>query len=312
MTRQRIATAVAASLLLSLTSAAARAVDGPIAVSTTHIDFGQVNVGSTSSASVTLTNTGGSPFGPINMFGGAPPTAEYGASQNCQGQTLPAGGSCNVDYAFMPGAGGAFQDSSNFTISETGSQADGEDFSILLTGTGRSLCLRCDVAVFPPFPGIIANPDETPDRGETPDPGETPPTFDHELTGTAKVKGKGLKASQPYTLQLSFDPAAGTFLAMAADGAVYTGNLVAKGKRGDKFRLFLDDATEGALAADVAGRAAIASGRAAGALLGETSKLTLKLGRNGELALRLKSEVLTSGIGEVVLKANLTSTPAAQ
>ena len=54
-------------------------------------------------ASVTLTNTGGDPFGPINIFGGAPPTAEFNASQNCQGTTLPAGGSCMVNYSFSPG-----------------------------------------------------------------------------------------------------------------------------------------------------------------------------------------------------------------
>ena len=47
------------------------AVDTDMTISTTAIDFGQVNVGSTAQASVTLTNTGGDPFGPINIFGGA-------------------------------------------------------------------------------------------------------------------------------------------------------------------------------------------------------------------------------------------------
>jgi hypothetical protein len=112
------------------------AVDTDMAISTTAIDFGMVNVGSTASASVTLTNTGGDPFGPINMFGGAPPTAEFNASQNCQGQTLPAGGSCQVTYSFSPGSTGTFNDSSSFTVSETASQADGEDFSVSLTGVG--------------------------------------------------------------------------------------------------------------------------------------------------------------------------------
>ena len=114
----------------------AGAVDTDIAISTTAIDFGQVNVGSTAQVSVTLTNTGGDPFGPINMFGGAPPTAEFNASQNCQATTLPAGGSCMVNYSFSPGATGTFNDTSSFTVSETPNQADGEDFSVSLTGVG--------------------------------------------------------------------------------------------------------------------------------------------------------------------------------
>src|SRR5688572_17403924 len=105
------------------------AVDTDMSINTTSIDFGQVNVGATSGqVPVTLTNTGGDPFGPINIFGGAPPTAEFTASQTCQAQTLPAGGSCTVNYTFMPGSAGTFNDTSSFTISETSSQSDGEDF----------------------------------------------------------------------------------------------------------------------------------------------------------------------------------------
>jgi hypothetical protein len=85
---------------------------------------------------VTLTNTGGDPFGPINIFGGAPPSAEFSGAQNCQGATLPAGGSCQVTYAFTPTGFAVFNDTSNFTISETANQAEGEDFVVQLTGTG--------------------------------------------------------------------------------------------------------------------------------------------------------------------------------
>ncbi len=113
------------------------AVDTDMSINTTSIDFGQVNVGATSGqVAVTLTNTGGDPFGPINIFGGAPPTAEFNASQTCQAQTLPAGGSCTVNYTFMPGSAGTFNDTSSFTISETSSQSDGEDFSVTLVGVG--------------------------------------------------------------------------------------------------------------------------------------------------------------------------------
>ena len=112
------------------------AVDTDMTISTTAIDFGQVNVGASAQASVTLTNTGGDPFGPINIFGGAPPTAEFNASQNCQAVTLPVGGSCTVNYSFSPGSTGSFNDTSSFTISETSSQSDGEDFAVTLAGVG--------------------------------------------------------------------------------------------------------------------------------------------------------------------------------
>ena len=82
---------------------AAEAVDTDMSINITSIDFGEIIVGNTGGpVSVTLTNTGGDPFGPINIFGGAPPTAEFNASQNFQGTTLPAGGSCTVNYTFSP------------------------------------------------------------------------------------------------------------------------------------------------------------------------------------------------------------------
>ena len=116
---------------------AAEAVETDMTISTTSIDFGEVTVGNTGGPiSVTLTNTGGDPFGPITIFGGAPPTPEFNASQNCQSSTLPAGGSCTVSYTFSPTGPGVFNDFSSFTISETSSQSDGEDFSVTLTGTG--------------------------------------------------------------------------------------------------------------------------------------------------------------------------------
>jgi len=100
------------------------------------IDFGQQTVGSTTEVSLTLVNTGADPFGPINLFGGAPPTAEFDASQSCQAQTLPAGGSCSIMYEFSPGSAGSFSDTSSFTISETANAADGEGFSVSLAGAG--------------------------------------------------------------------------------------------------------------------------------------------------------------------------------
>lgn len=112
-------------------------VDTDIAISALEINFGNVPNGNTAGPiSVTLTNTGSAAFGPINIFGGAPPTPAFNASQNCQGTTLAAGESCTVNYTFSPPASGYYSDFSRFTISETSSQSDGEDFNVALVGCG--------------------------------------------------------------------------------------------------------------------------------------------------------------------------------
>jgi hypothetical protein len=41
-----------------------------------------------------------------------------------------------INYSFTPGSGGPFTDSSNFTVSETTNQSDGEDFAVALKGCG--------------------------------------------------------------------------------------------------------------------------------------------------------------------------------
>lgn len=144
-------------------------------------------------------------------------------------------------------------------------------------------------------------------NGEPPvlDPGDPPaPTFPHsaDLAGVAKVRGDGFRSEVPLTLALNFDDS--TFL--ATDGTnVYTGHLSPKGKRGTKFQLFLDGGSADAFSAAVGGLAADATGRAAGSILGQSSKLVLSLRDDGSASLKLKAHVLASGLGEVVLKANL-------
>jgi len=114
-------------------------VDTDLTIDTLEIDFGTVAVGSTAGPiSVTITNAGGSAFGPINIFGGAPPSPDFNASQNCQGTTLPAGGSCTVNYTFSPSLAGYSSDFSDFTISQTSSQSDGEEFNVALYGCGNA------------------------------------------------------------------------------------------------------------------------------------------------------------------------------
>ena len=142
------------------------------------------------------------------------------------------------------------------------------------------------------------------------DPGNEPPeqeVFDHSLAGNAKVKGDGFKTSEPYTLLLTVDTTARTFSAMDGAGNLYTGNLAPKGKKGVKFSLFLDEASGDVFAADVAGRGIAASGSPGGTLIGESSKLTLRLNEDGSASLKIKSEVAVSGVGGVVFKANLVS-----
>jgi hypothetical protein len=145
---------------------------------------------------------------------------------------------------------------------------------------------------------------------EEPPVAEPPaPSFSHEVVGSARLKGDGFKVSQPYVLQIHFDTSARTFLAMDGDGTLYSGRLAPKGKKGDRFKVFMDDGTDDAFAADVAARGAAAAGRTAGSVLGKSSQIVLKLGPNGSASLRIKSDVLVTGIGEVGFKANLSSDP---
>lgn len=112
------------------------AVDTDVSIDTTSIDFGMVDIGATSAPlDATITNGGGDPFGPIDMFGGAP-GGPFNASQNCQGVTLAPGGTCAVTYTFAPTGAGPASGESRFTISETGTEAGGEDFTVALAGVG--------------------------------------------------------------------------------------------------------------------------------------------------------------------------------
>jgi hypothetical protein len=146
----------------------AEAVDTQITIDRTSIDFGSVNVGATAGPTmVTVKNGGSDAFGPINIFGGAPPTNEFNASQNCQGTTLPAGGSCTIDYTFSPGAAGTFNDTSAFTISETPSQTDGEDFSVALHGVGVATTTTTAPTTTTTRPTTTTKPTNTTNRPAT-------------------------------------------------------------------------------------------------------------------------------------------------
>ncbi len=195
---------------------AAEAVDTDIAIDTTTLNFGQTNVGNTSPPmSVTLTNTGGDPFGPINIFGGAPPTAEFNASQNCQGTTLPAGGSCNVNYTFSPLSPGPFTDTSAFTISETANQSDGEDFSVSLAGVGVNPITAVPLShnfgsvivgtTSPPMTTVITNTSAA-NFGPINIFGGAPPTA--EFNASQNCQGTTLPAGGSCNVNYTFSPTA--------------------------------------------------------------------------------------------------------
>ena len=238
---------------------------GTFSVAPTSLDFGPVGVGTTATREVVVTNVGGSTATP-NFAGGAPTDpTNFGGSQNCAGVTLAPGQSCQFSYTFTPSATGVFTTSTTIDV-------DGTAFPITFTGVGVD-------------PSTL--------------------TFSHELAGAATLKGDGLKARSAYSLQLNLDVAALTFVAMDSDGTFFAGQLAPQGKSGKKFRLLLEDTSSAALAAKVAARGAAASGLAAGTELENSSTGKLRVHDDGSVALRIKSEALTSGMGAVVFKAKL-------
>ena len=72
-------------------------------ISGTSFDFGNVPVGTSVEQEVTVTNIGLAPV-TIAMAGGA--AGDFGGSQNCQGNTLAVGASCQITYTFAPTAAG--------------------------------------------------------------------------------------------------------------------------------------------------------------------------------------------------------------
>jgi hypothetical protein len=131
------------------------------------------------------------------------------------------------------------------------------------------------------------------------------------FSGSAQLKGDGFEVRQPYSLQVSLDADALAFQAQDDGGALYNGNLARKGRRGHKLSFYVDIASSEAFAADVAARAAAASGESAGAVLGQSAKLVLSAREDGSSSLKIVSEVLVEGVGVVAFKANLAGVEAA-
>jgi hypothetical protein len=97
-------------------------------ITPTSLAFGRVKVGHTSAEqSIQITNLANKPVVMSGAGGGA---GIFGGAQNCQGQTINAGGSCQMFYAFTPTATGTVHGSTNGTW-------NGQPFNLTFVGTGR-------------------------------------------------------------------------------------------------------------------------------------------------------------------------------
>jgi hypothetical protein len=128
-----------------------------------------------------------------------------------------------------------------------------------------------------------------------------------EFLGGAKVKADGKKFVASTNITLSFDTTALTFFILSDGEIALAGNLAPKGTTGRKFLLFLDDASSDAFAANFAEGGGQVAGRAAGNVLGQSTRMVLTLNEGAPMTLKIRSEVLTSGVGTVVVKASFAS-----
>jgi hypothetical protein len=99
----------------------------PFLITPKALAFGDVPVGSTAaSQEITIENVSGKSQTMSGAGGGA---GVFGGAQNCQGQTLAAGASCQMFYAFSPTSTGVVNGSTNGTW-------NGQAFSLKFTGVG--------------------------------------------------------------------------------------------------------------------------------------------------------------------------------
>ncbi len=97
-------------------------------------NFGAVAVGSSSSITLTITNTGGTPVTSL-MIGYFPPdtTRDSSVAGNC-GTTLAAGDSCNMKFVYAPLAAGAM--SGNLNLLCLDQDGTVPSFYRMFTGSG--------------------------------------------------------------------------------------------------------------------------------------------------------------------------------
>jgi hypothetical protein len=97
-------------------------------ITPTNLSFGNVKVGTTShEQTINVTNVSNESVVMSGTGGGG---GVFGGVQNCQDQTLAAGASCQMFYAFSPTATGTVN-------SSAGGTWNGQSFSIRFSGTGK-------------------------------------------------------------------------------------------------------------------------------------------------------------------------------
>ena len=110
-------------------------------ISPTAFDFGEVQSGTTSAAqTVTVTNLGSTAVVMSGAGGGA---GIFGGSQNCQGVSLAAGASCQMQYAFSPASVGAQTGSTSGTW-------NGQQFALSFAGTGTATSAKTKTFLISP------------------------------------------------------------------------------------------------------------------------------------------------------------------
>jgi hypothetical protein len=116
-----------------------------VTLSTTSINFGNVQTGTTSNTQpVTITNTGSAQLtiNTIGIQGGS--TADFSQTNNC-GVTLAPNVTCTIQVTFTPGNTGAFASSLAITDNAPNSP---QSVSLSGTGTGLSVTPRVSVLTF--------------------------------------------------------------------------------------------------------------------------------------------------------------------
>jgi hypothetical protein len=125
------------------------------------------------------------------------------------------------------------------------------------------------------------------------------------LDGTSLLRATGVAVRDALPMTLTFDADRTVFVLADAEGHYFTGHLVRKGARGNRFALYFHPDSRDAFVSAVAARATSAAGRPGTRVLGKSLRLELREDE-GALALKIKANVLTVSLGEVVFKAALS------
>jgi hypothetical protein len=103
-----------------------------VSFSPTSLNFGSVQIGKSSSHSVTLTNTGATSLTVKLIFITGTNAGDFSETNNCP-LTVAAGGSCSITATFTPTATGSR--TASISVSDTGG---GSPQYVSLSGTGTN------------------------------------------------------------------------------------------------------------------------------------------------------------------------------